>query len=334
MAALQRACDVGPAGVLALDDVAFAYPHGGEVVSELSLCLTPACATVILGANGTGKSTIGRLATGQLRPTHGVVRTGISPVPARSIPRLGAIAHGRRHDSGEDSAAALPSATWRARVAATLEVDTVLGRRRATLSAGERQRRSLALALLVEPDVLVLDEPCADLDEVHREALIDLLTIYREHRGAVLLLTSDVTLAHAVSDRIGVLSGGHVEWRHADDAVTDVRSLQRACLRPSSSRRSRRAAPHSACGPVTSAHTARLAAVVRDRLGLGTDSPVVVQQVIVGGRDSAAPTVVVSVPSRGPECWVFDGPLIELSPHAVSAALALNLEGHTHVAVH
>jgi ABC-type multidrug transport system ATPase subunit len=320
--------------VLDLVDVAFSYEHGRDVVSGLSLSLTPAQTTVILGANGSGKTTIGRLASGRLPPTSGVVRAGGSRVPARSVLRICAIEAGERHDFGEARADGVPSATWREQVAARLDEDGVLGRRTSNLSAGERQRRSLASALLVEPDVLILDEPCVHLDAVHQEAMLDLLHDFRTRGGALLLLTARVELARAVANRVGILSRGCVEWRHMDDAVVDVRGLQQSCLRPSSASRSRITAAHDRAGPKTRAHTARLATVVRDRLGIDQGMRVVIQQTHRGGRALADPTVVVSVPDRGPECWVFDGPLTELSPHDLSTALALDPEGQTHVAVH
>ncbi len=314
--------------------MAFGYEHGRDVVSGLSLSLTPAQATVILGGNGSGKTTIGRLAAGRLRPTRGVVRSGGLRAPARSGPRICSIEGGERHDSGEARADAEPSATWRGQVAERLDEGGVLSRRTSDLSAGERQRRSLALALLVEPDVLILDEPCVHLDAVHQEAVLELLHDFLSRGGALLLLTARVELARAVANRVGILSRGCVEWSHMDDALVDVRGLQRACLRPSSASQSRSTGTHDRAGPVTRVHTARLATIVRDRLGVDHGVRVVIQQTHRGGRAFADPTVVVSVPDRGPECWVFDGPLTELSPHDLSTALALDPEGQTHVAVH
>jgi ATP-binding cassette subfamily B protein/ATP-binding cassette subfamily C protein len=314
--------------------VAFGYGPGRDVVSGLSLTLAPAQTTVILGANGSGKTTICRLASGRLPPMRGVVRAGGSRALARSGLRICAVEDGERHDSGKARADRAPSANWREQVAARLDEDGVLGRQTSNLSAGERQRRSLAFALLVEPDVLILDEPCVHLDAVHQEAMLDLLHEFRTRGGALLLLTARVELARAAANRVGILSRGYVEWSHMDDALVDVRGLQRACLRPSSASQSRSTGTHDRAGPVTRVHTARLATIVRDRLGVDHGVRVVIQQTHRGGRAFADPTVVVSVPDRGPECWVFDGPLTELSPHDLSTALALDPEGQTHVAVH
>jgi len=81
----------------------------------------------------------------------------------------------------------------------------------ATLSGGEAQRASLARALVREPGLLLLDEPFAALDALTRIRMHDLvLSLWREHAPAILLVTHDVDEAIALADRVLVLDKGQI----------------------------------------------------------------------------------------------------------------------------
>ncbi|WP_420146455.1 ABC transporter ATP-binding protein [Sphingobium sp.] len=80
-----------------------------------------------------------------------------------------------------------------------------------TLSGGEAQRVALARALVREPQLLLLDEPFAALDALTRYRMHDLvLSLWRRHRPAVLIVTHDVEEAIALSDRVLVLDKGRI----------------------------------------------------------------------------------------------------------------------------
>ncbi len=80
-----------------------------------------------------------------------------------------------------------------------------------TLSGGEAQRVALARALVREPELLLLDEPFAALDALTRLKMHELvLTLWRAHRPAVLMVTHDVDEAIALADRVLVLDQGRI----------------------------------------------------------------------------------------------------------------------------
>ena len=79
------------------------------------------------------------------------------------------------------------------------------------LSGGQQQRVALARALVIEPDVVLLDEPLANLDRHLRDQLrVELRTLQRETGVTTILVTHDQEEALSISDRIGVIQAGRV----------------------------------------------------------------------------------------------------------------------------
>ena len=85
------------------------------------------------------------------------------------------------------------------------------GRKAITLSGGEMQRVALARAMVTEPEVLLLDEPTANLDPVSSEAIEDLIVrINRKMHTTILLSTHDMVQGQRLADRIGVIMDGTI----------------------------------------------------------------------------------------------------------------------------
>lgn len=102
-----------------------------------------------------------------------------------------------------------------------------------TLSGGEAQRTALARALVRAPELLLLDEPFAALDALTRYRMHDLvLSLWRAHQPAVLLVTHDVDEAIALADRVLVLDAGHIVAEERIATPRDKRAGLAAQLRP------------------------------------------------------------------------------------------------------
>jgi molybdopterin-binding protein len=175
-----------------------------------------------VGPNGAGKSTLFRLLLGLERPDSGHVRIAGEVVSATSRRRLAGVfqrpilftgsvranvAYGLR-------ARGMAGAEAEARVRDALEALELMPLADAsvhTLSGGEAQRVALARALATRPDVLLLDEPTANLDiTISRRFRQDLERAGRSHAGAIVLVTHDAAEAFGLADRLVVLHNGQV----------------------------------------------------------------------------------------------------------------------------
>ena len=87
-------------------------------------------------------------------------------------------------------------------------LDTVIGERGLTLSAGERQRVAIARAFLADPDVLILDEPSAALDPDREKELID--SLHRQFAGRTLIAITHKPALAAVADHVLHILDGRV----------------------------------------------------------------------------------------------------------------------------
>jgi energy-coupling factor transport system ATP-binding protein len=190
----------------------------------VDLELRPGEITALLGPNGAGKSTLLRCLVGLLRPVHGSVWIGgqnIAEKDTATICRqVGYLP--------QDPNALLFADTVRQELEATLrfhgqpagpQVDELLARLGLAgkaeayprdLSAGERQRAALGAVMIVQPGVLLLDEPTRGLDYTAKRSLLDLLRSWRAEGMAILLVTHDVELAALAADQVIILENGQV----------------------------------------------------------------------------------------------------------------------------
>ncbi|OHV35036.1 MULTISPECIES: ABC transporter ATP-binding protein [Pseudofrankia] len=194
---------------------------GRAVIDGLDLTVAPGEFVALLGRSGCGKSTLLRVLAGLDLDVAGTVAVPRRRSVAFQEPRLlpwkrvwRNVALGLRSprgsSAGESSAGHGDSSRARALAAlAEVGLDHRVDAWPLTLSGGEAQRASLARALVREPDLLLLDEPCASLDALTRlrtQALI--ADLWARHAPAVVLVTHDVDEALALADRALVMSDG------------------------------------------------------------------------------------------------------------------------------
>jgi len=89
-----------------------------------------------------------------------------------------------------------------------------------TLSGGEKQRAALARALILSPDVLLLDEPFSALDPVTKQTMrSELRKIHERFKCAIIFVTHDFTEAQELAGRIGIMDNGRLKAVRQSDAL-------------------------------------------------------------------------------------------------------------------
>lgn len=224
-----------PADAIVLRDIGRTYRDGAHTVEALrgiNLTVAPAAFVALLGPSGCGKSTLLNIIAGFEPPSAGEVIVNGTPVRGPSAER-GVVF--------QDTAALFPWLTVaenvafglragrasreevRARVAAVLDLvrlSRFSDRLPRELSGGMRQLVAIARVLVMNPKLLLMDEPFAALDAITRQRLQSRLTAIWEKTGiAILFITHSVDEAIYLADEVAVMSGrpGTVRARLAID---------------------------------------------------------------------------------------------------------------------
>jgi len=210
--------------LLQLEDIV--VERGRHRILEVpSLDVLPNEVLAVVGPNGAGKSTLLRV-IGQLeRPSRGRVLFGGHPISGNPLPFRRRMAFVFQEPLLLDTSVegnvrsglslrGVPANERQRRVeewTARFGIGGLRRRSARTLSGGEAQRTSLARAMVLEPEILLLDEPFSSLDAPTRESLIDDLdAVLTTKRVATVFVTHDRTEALRLGDRIAVLMGGNV----------------------------------------------------------------------------------------------------------------------------
>jgi len=232
-----------PAGALGahFEHVTFAYPEGPSVLHDVNVEIAPRQRVAIVGETGSGKTTFAKLLTRLMDPTEGVVRLGEADISRVSfdelrghvvmVPQEGflfdsSLADNLRYGRTDASDFELIGAIGELELGdwfATLPggLDTMVGQRGESLSAGERQLVALIRSYLANPDFLVLDEATSAVDPQ---------TELRATRALDRLLTgrTSATIAHRLStaevaDRVLVFDAGRLvqDGTHAELVASD-----------------------------------------------------------------------------------------------------------------
>ncbi len=229
-------------------DVDHVYKSYGpqHVLSGVSLTVHPGETRAVLGRSGTGKSVLLRLIVGLQEPDSGSVRVFGQDTAGLTLDQLAPIRkkmgflfqHAALYDSlnvGENVAFPLvhhrKDLTNGERDDRVRQVLSEVGMEKqsekmpADLSGGMQKRIGLARALVLEPELLLLDEPTAGLDPIGSAEINELvLKLQKEHHMAFIVVTHDMHSARTIADRLTLLNKGCVvidgsfeELQNSDD---------------------------------------------------------------------------------------------------------------------
>ncbi|MCA9114654.1 MAG: ABC transporter ATP-binding protein [Planctomycetaceae bacterium] len=232
--------------MIQIDQLSRVFQSGGRdltAVEGVSFTVGQGEVFGLLGPNGAGKTTTLRMILGLLQPTSGDARVQGYPVsrqPEEVRRRLGLVSA---------SAGVYPWLTPRevltffaelydvpapsiaersGELSELLQIGRFLDQRCATLSTGQKQRVNLALALMHDPPVVLMDEPTRGLDVVGSELIFNYIRLLRERNKAVIVSTHRLDEAARLCDRFGLLHRGQL--RHCGTLETLQRETGRETL--------------------------------------------------------------------------------------------------------
>ncbi|MFH5229511.1 energy-coupling factor ABC transporter ATP-binding protein [Antrihabitans spumae] len=214
-------------------DLSYSYPDGTVALHEVNLDVSAGERIAVLGPNGAGKSTLMLQLNGVLTATAGSVRIGDTILDGKTVrqirQRVGLVFQDPDDQLFMPTVAqdvAFGPANFgvkgaeldeRVREAlAAVELTHLADRSPARLSVGERRRAALATTLACRPDVLVLDEPAANLDPVARRELAGVLLGLQT---TILMVTHDLPYAEKICERAVILDSGRIV---ADGPIADI----------------------------------------------------------------------------------------------------------------
>jgi branched-chain amino acid transport system ATP-binding protein len=210
-------------GLLTASGVVAGYGTADEILKGVDLRVEPGEIVGIIGPNGAGKSTLLKAIAGLLQPRAGTITldgrdiTGQQP---REISRIGLAYVPQEHNifptmsvlENLEMGGYIDPQGARRRIDGVLGRFPVLGAKRRhaarSLSGGERQILAMAMALMVEPAVLLLDEPSAGLSPVAAERLFDAIRQINGEGVSIAMVEQNANEALAISQRAYVLVDG------------------------------------------------------------------------------------------------------------------------------
>jgi osmoprotectant transport system ATP-binding protein len=239
--------------VITLEGVSKFY-DGKAALAKTSLAVKPHQCLALVGPSGCGKSTLLRLVVGLIQPDGGRVLVGETPVTTETSRtlrhRMGYVIQDGGlfpHLTAAENVTLLarhlgwPEQKRQQRLAELAELTRLptdlLERYPVQLSGGQRQRVGLMRALMLDPEVLLMDEPLGALDPIIRAQLqVDLKAIFQRLRKTVLLVTHDMSEAAYLGDEVVLMREGSIVQRGtprelverpADPFVTEFLRAQR-----------------------------------------------------------------------------------------------------------
>lgn len=217
-------------------DIAHISAHYGstEVLKDLSLSVRAGELVSLLGSSGCGKTTTLRLVAGFLSPTSGTIRLGdrdLTTLPAHKrdiglvfqnyalFPHLSVadnVAFGLKQRKIETGERTRRAKAMLDRVGLAEYAERLPG----ALSGGQKQRVALARALVIEPPLLMFDEPLSNLDAKLRvDMRVEIRKLQRANGTTSLYVTHDQEEAFSISDRVAIMSAGRIMQLDTPEAL-------------------------------------------------------------------------------------------------------------------
>jgi cobalt/nickel transport system ATP-binding protein len=234
--------------IISVKDLKFSYPSSVSTIHDVSFEIKQGEKVALLGPNGSGKSTLILLIAGLLMPNKGEIKVFGQQTTSKDFQkyrsRVGLVFQDPDDQLFTPSVIedieygpknlGLPAEVITKRCDHILEdigISHLRNRPPHRLSFGEKKKVSLATALVLRPELLILDEPTANLDLVSRRGLIDMLNELSAEGTTIVTSTHDVEALPELADRIIVVSHGSLlGGGEMHKVLQDVKLLESAGL--------------------------------------------------------------------------------------------------------
>ena len=201
-----------------------------NAVDGVSLSIGDGEIVALLGHNGAGKSTLIDMILGLTTPTSGGLKVfGSTPKQAVRAARVGAVLQSGGllsnltvRETIELIASTFPAPQPTPLLLERTNLEHIANRQVGKCSGGEQQRLRFALALLPDPDLLILDEPTAGMDTGARHEFWETMQLQSEHGKTIIFATHYLEEAQNFAHRTVMMRGGKII---ADGTTTEVRAL-------------------------------------------------------------------------------------------------------------
>jgi cobalt/nickel transport system ATP-binding protein len=234
-----------------MENVRYVYPDGSVALDGVSLRIMKHERVAIMGPNGAGKTTLLMLINGLFTPSKGNVNVLGLPVNGSNLREV-RMKVGLAFQNPDDQLfcptlweditfgplnMGLPEEEITRRANEALKAVGLEGYEEKPphhLSVGEKKKAAIATVLAMKPEILILDEPTANLDPKSRAELIELLNnLYRTQGITLVVATHDVNFVPLVMDRVYILNSGRVIAEGSVRAVfSNVKLMKEANLEP------------------------------------------------------------------------------------------------------
>ena len=228
--------------MLAIYFTAVTKSYGSQtVLQSIDLSFSTGQVTAIIGRSGCGKSTLIKLCNGLIKPDAGAIEAFGAPLDYASLPllrrRMGYAVQGNglfpHMNTQQNIGLGATAAGW-APQATALRVAELMSLTQLSadlltayphqLSGGQQQRVGLCRAMMLRPEVLLLDEPFAAIDPITRYDIHQQLqTLLRAEPTTVILVTHDMREAMQLADRIVLMEAGQVALNESKQTLANSR---------------------------------------------------------------------------------------------------------------
>lgn len=194
--------------------------HGTPAVNDLNLAIPKNKVYGLLGANGAGKSTTLKMLTGIIRPTSGEIFFQGKPWRREDLLSIGALIENPPlypQLSAYDNLLVRTTALEidKSRISEVLQIVNLTDTKNKKVkhfSLGMKQRLGIALALINEPSLLILDEPTNGLDPLGIQELRELIKFFKNQGITVIISSHILSEIEQIADHIGIIAGGKLGY--------------------------------------------------------------------------------------------------------------------------